>query len=94
MVEMAMELGGLSEAVVFLNHFRGLPDPCQAGKVLYPLAEVLLLRLLAVPAGAATLSKFTKRNFQGACSSQQPFVVACQFDLLPTGAQEIDRCQV
>jgi hypothetical protein len=37
MAEAATELGALGEAVVFLNHFRDLPDPRQAGKVLYPL---------------------------------------------------------
>lgn len=54
MAEAATELGAVSEAVVFLNHFRDLPDPRQAGKVLYPLEEVLLLSLLAVLAGAET----------------------------------------
>jgi predicted transposase YbfD/YdcC len=38
--------------VVFLNHFKDLPDPRQRGKVMYPLDEVLLLALLAVLAGA------------------------------------------
>jgi len=42
------------EAVVFLSHFRDLPDPRQRGKVMYPLDEVLLLCLLAVLAGAET----------------------------------------
>ena len=54
MAETAGELGALGEAVVFLNHFRDLPDPRQAGKVLYPLEEILLLCLLAVLAGAET----------------------------------------
>ena len=45
----------LSEAVVFLSHFKDLPDPRQQGKVIYPLDEVLLLCLLAVLAGAETL---------------------------------------
>ena len=31
-----------------------MPDPRQAGKVLYPLEEILLLCLLAVLAGAET----------------------------------------
>jgi predicted transposase YbfD/YdcC len=44
----------VSETVVFLNHFKGLPDPRQPGKVIYPLAEVLLLCLLAVLGGAET----------------------------------------
>src|SRR6202521_724395 len=44
----------VSETVVFLNHFKGLPDPRQPGKVIYPLPEVLLLSLLAVLGGAET----------------------------------------
>src|SRR6516162_7348089 len=54
MAETAAELGALGEAVGFLNLFRDLPDPRQAGKVLYPLEEILLLCLLAVLAGAET----------------------------------------
>lgn len=42
----------LVETVVFLNHFKDLPDPRQRGKIVYPLDEVLLLTLLAVLAGA------------------------------------------
>ena len=41
----------VSQAVVFLNHFRDLPDPRQAGKALYPLEEVMLLSRL--PGGSA-----------------------------------------
>src|SRR5246127_2374314 len=41
-----------SEALVFLSFFADLPDPRQAGKVIYLLQEVLLLCLLAVLAGA------------------------------------------
>jgi predicted transposase YbfD/YdcC len=40
------------EAIVFLSHFKDLPDPRQQGKVTYPLDEILLLCLLAVLAGA------------------------------------------
>jgi DDE_Tnp_1-associated len=54
MAETAPEVGTLSEVVVFLNHFRDLPDPREAGKVLYPLDEVLLWSLLTVLAGAET----------------------------------------
>jgi predicted transposase YbfD/YdcC len=46
------EAGALGEAVVFLHHFKDLPDRRQRGKVVYPLEEVLLLSLLAVLAGA------------------------------------------
>ena len=42
------------EAIVFLEHFQGLPDHRQQGKVIYSLEEVLLLSLLAVLAGAET----------------------------------------
>jgi len=48
------ELTAFDETVVFLDYFRDLPDPRQTGKVIYPLAEVLLLCLLAVLAGAET----------------------------------------
>ena len=48
------ELTAFDETVVFLDYFKDLPDPRQAGKVIYPLAEVLLLCLLAVLAGAET----------------------------------------
>ena len=48
----ATDDGALFEATVFLHHFNDLPDPRQAGKVMYPLDEVLLLSLLAVLAGA------------------------------------------
>jgi len=46
--------GAFGEAIVFLDHFKELPDPRQLAKVVYPLAEVLLLCLLAVLAGAET----------------------------------------
>jgi len=48
------ELTAFDETVVFLDYFKELPDPRQAGKVIYPLPEVLLLCLLAVLAGAET----------------------------------------
>src|SRR5438045_6884986 len=48
------EFGAISEAVVFLEYFKDLPDPRQPGKVVYPLDEILLLCLLAVLAGAET----------------------------------------
>lgn len=44
------------EAVVFLSHFKDLEDPRQQGKVTYPLEEILLLCLLAVLAGAQTIT--------------------------------------
>jgi predicted transposase YbfD/YdcC len=46
--------GAFGEAVVFLRHFRDLPDPRQRGKVTYPLDEVLVLCLLGVLAGSET----------------------------------------
>src|SRR4029078_627513 len=45
----------LAQSVVFLEHFQNLPDHRQRGKVRYPLDEILLLCLLAVLAGAATI---------------------------------------
>ena len=44
------------ETVVFLSHFKDLEDPRQQGKVDYPLEEILILCLLAVLAGAETVT--------------------------------------
>jgi predicted transposase YbfD/YdcC len=52
MEQAAAEFGAIGEATVFLGYFKDLPDPRQRGKVIYPLAEVLLLCLLAVLGGA------------------------------------------
>ena len=49
------DCGALGEAVVFLSHFKDLPDPRQRGKVVYPLDEIVLFCLLAVLAGAETI---------------------------------------
>ena len=59
--------GAISETVVFLEHFRGLPDPRQPGKVIYPLSEVLLLCLLAVLGGAecfVEIARFGERKLE------------------------------
>ena len=50
----------LSESVVFLEHFRDLPDPRQAWKVVYPLDEVLVLSLMAVLAGAEAFTDIAR----------------------------------
>jgi predicted transposase YbfD/YdcC len=50
----------LYETVAFLNHFKELPDARQFGKVKYPLDEILLLCLLAVVAGAETITEIAK----------------------------------
>jgi len=52
----AADVGALAEAVVFLRYFNGLEDPRQQAKVTYPLEEILLLCLLAVLAGAETIT--------------------------------------
>lgn len=41
-----------AQSVAFLEYFSGLEDPRQAGKVLYPLAEVMLLVLCGEVSGA------------------------------------------
>ena len=56
----AEEIGALSETVVFLSYFRDLPDVRQSGKVKYPLDEILLLCLLAVVAGAETITDIAR----------------------------------
>jgi DDE_Tnp_1-associated len=47
-----IQFAAIAETTSFLHYFSGLPDHRQAGKVDYPLPEVLLLILLAVLAGA------------------------------------------
>lgn len=50
------DCAAFDETVVFLSHFKDLEDPRQQGKVSYPLPEILLLCLLAVLAGAQTMT--------------------------------------
>jgi predicted transposase YbfD/YdcC len=56
----AEDHGEIFEATVFLGHFNDLPDARQAGKVVYPLDEVLLLALLATLAGAETFTDIAR----------------------------------
>ena len=60
MDELTCDGGALAETVVFLRYFKDLPDVRQRGKVMYPLAEVLLLCLLAVLAGAETVTDIAR----------------------------------
>ena len=48
--------GAFEETIVFLEHFKDLPDPRLVGKIVYRFDEVLLLSLLAVLAGAETFT--------------------------------------
>jgi predicted transposase YbfD/YdcC len=50
----------IGEGVVFLEYFEDLPDSRQAGRVTYPLDEILLLCLLAVLAGAETFTDIAR----------------------------------
>lgn len=52
--------GAFAEGIVFLEHFDALGDPRQHGKVRYGLDEVLLLCLLAVLAGAETITDIAR----------------------------------
>ncbi len=56
MAEAAADCAAFDETVVFLSHFNDLKDPRQRGKVDYPLEEILLLCLIAVLAGAETIT--------------------------------------
>jgi predicted transposase YbfD/YdcC len=60
MEAVACDAEAVVEAVVFLGYFKGLPDSRQIAKVKYPLAEVLLLCLLAVVAGAETITDIAR----------------------------------
>ena len=57
----------IAETTSFLHYFKDLPDHRQAGKVDYPLPEVLLLILLAVLAGAEAftdIARFGERKIE------------------------------
>ena len=57
----------IAETTSFLNYFNDLPDYRQAGKVDYPLPEVLLLILLAVLAGAEAftdIARFSEKKLK------------------------------
>src|SRR5882724_8614679 len=60
MDDVACDAGALSETVVFLSHFKDLPDGRQSAKVKYPLDEVLLLCLLAVIAGPEAITDIAR----------------------------------
>jgi DDE_Tnp_1-associated/Transposase DDE domain len=53
------------ETTVFLLYFKDMPDHRQAGKVIYPLDQILLLCLLALLAGAeafADIARFGEKR--------------------------------
>jgi len=56
----ACDAVAVAETVIFLSYFKDLPDSRQLAKVKYPLAEVLLLCLLAVIAGAETVTDIAR----------------------------------
>lgn len=56
----AWDVEAIAETVVFLRYFKDLPDCRQSRKVRYPVAEVLLLCLLAVIAGAETITDIAR----------------------------------
>jgi hypothetical protein len=61
------DFGLIVETASFLCYFSTLPDARQAGKVVYPLDEVLLLSLLAALAGAdsfAGIARFGEKKLR------------------------------
>jgi predicted transposase YbfD/YdcC len=54
------EFEALAETTAFLAYFKDMPDRRQAGKVVYPLDEILLLCLLAVLAGAEAFTDIAR----------------------------------
>jgi hypothetical protein len=67
-----------SAAPSFLEHFALLDDPRQAGKVLYPLPEILLLLLCATIAGADDFAEIACRatNTSTFCAGSCPISAA------------------
>ncbi len=60
MADPAADCTAFDETVVFLRHFKNLKDPRQQGEVDYPRPEILLLCLLAVLAGAETITDIAR----------------------------------
>ena len=60
MDDAAVDDGAIFEAAGFLSYFNDITDSRQAGKVVYPLDEVLMLSLLAVLAGAETFTDIAR----------------------------------
>lgn len=60
MGEIGSDCPALAKTTVFLSYFRDMPDRRQAGKITYPLDEILLLCLLAVLAGAEAFTDITR----------------------------------
>jgi len=60
MDEDAGNFAALAETTVFLSYFKDMPDHRQAGKVTYPLDEILLLSRLAVLAGAEAFTDIAR----------------------------------
>jgi predicted transposase YbfD/YdcC len=54
------EFAVIAETTSFLWYFKDMPDNRQAGKVEYPLAEILLLSLMAVLAGAEAFTDIAR----------------------------------
>lgn len=60
MDEDAENFAAVAETTVFLSYFKDMPDHRQAGKITYPLDEILLLCLLAVLAGAEAFTDIAR----------------------------------
>lgn len=60
MNEIGPNCPALAETTVFLSYFKDMPDRRQAGKITYPLDEILLLCLLAVLAGAEAFTDIAR----------------------------------
>ncbi len=65
MLDLSYDCGAAAETIVFINHFCDLPDLRQAGKVCYPLPEMLLLLLIGVLAGAETIIDVSRFEAKG-----------------------------
>ena len=60
MDDIAENFAAVAETTIFLQYFKDMPDGRQAGKVIYPLDEILLLCLLAVLAGSEAFTEIAR----------------------------------
>ena len=76
MADAASDFPAIAETTCFLHHFKDMPDKRQAGKVDYPLPEILLLRLLAVLAGAETFCDIARFGEKKKVTRETRFYIA------------------
>ena len=77
-------MGEDAQSVRLLDYFSALEDPRQAGKVLRPLDEIMLVVLCGVPSGADGFVEIARRG-------EMQLAFPHRFPPLPYPATALDR---